>query len=71
MVVLRPVIGEVRRSFLPWSDFSTDPEALVRGHATWALGRIKGNISISALQQAYAVEQDPLVRSEIKTALGQ
>ena len=46
-----------------------DSEALVRGHAAWALGRI-GNVEAqSALQNAATRETDPEVSSEIWLAL--
>ena len=48
-----------------------DSYALIRGHAAWALGRIRGGNTVVALRKAYIVEQDPLVRSEMETALSQ
>ncbi len=44
-------------------------EALVRGHAAWALGRIGGEEARAALQSALADEPEPEVRSEIRYAL--
>ena len=42
------------------------PEPLVRGHAAWALGRLR---SRNALAERLAVEEDPWVRDEITAAL--
>lgn len=47
-----------------------DAEALVRGHAAWALGRIGTADAVRALEQRLAVEADPWVRHEILSALG-
>jgi len=46
-----------------------DPEALVRGHAAWALGRIGGRLAAAALRDAEGGEADPWVREEIRLAL--
>jgi epoxyqueuosine reductase len=46
-----------------------DPEALVRGHAAWALGRIGGPKARQALEAARAKETDPEARTEIESAL--
>jgi epoxyqueuosine reductase len=46
-----------------------DPEALVRGHAAWALGAIGGPVARQFLQEAWHNEQDEAVREEIHTAL--
>jgi epoxyqueuosine reductase len=46
-----------------------DPEALVRGHAAWALGRIGGCAALEGLERASAQETDPEVREEIQLAL--
>jgi len=48
----------------------TDPEALIRGHAAWALGRIGGEGARQALQNALEREGDADVRAEINAALG-
>ncbi len=48
----------------------TDPEALIRGHAAWALGRIGGEGARQALQKALEREGDADVRAEINAALG-
>lgn len=47
-----------------------DAEALVRGHAAWALGRIGTADAVRALEQRVAVETDSWVRHEILSALG-
>jgi epoxyqueuosine reductase len=46
-----------------------DPEPLVRRHVAWALGRLGGSRSRSALLGRLAVEADPDVRGEIEDAL--
>ncbi|PWB52827.1 MAG: tRNA epoxyqueuosine(34) reductase QueG [Anaerolineales bacterium] len=46
-----------------------EPEALVRSHAAWALGRIRTQASEQALKQALDREADVLVISEIHSAL--
>jgi epoxyqueuosine reductase len=49
-----------------------DPDdAVVRGHAAWALGRIGGEAAHAALEAARRVEGDPAVVEEIRVALGQ
>jgi epoxyqueuosine reductase len=45
------------------------PESLVRGHAAWALGQIKGEETFEALNRAAREEPDVLVREEIGIAL--
>ncbi|MEX2283590.1 MAG: tRNA epoxyqueuosine(34) reductase QueG [Gemmatimonadota bacterium] len=47
----------------------TDAEALVRGHAAWALGRIPSSQSLDALRQRRPLESDPWVLEEIDLAL--
>ena len=47
-----------------------DPEAVVRAHAAWALGKIGGEEARRALQAAAAAEADADVRAEIDAALG-
>jgi epoxyqueuosine reductase len=47
----------------------SDPEALVRGHAAWALGRIGTRAARAALEAARPREEDPSSRSEIEMAL--
>jgi epoxyqueuosine reductase len=47
-----------------------DQEALIRGHAAWALGRIRSGEAINALQQALQTEEDMEVRQEILCAIG-
>jgi epoxyqueuosine reductase len=49
---------------------ATEPEALVRAHAAWALARISGTAARSALEAALREETDPAVRNEIIAALG-
>jgi epoxyqueuosine reductase len=46
-----------------------DPEALLRGHAAWALGQVGGVEARQALEQALLEEKDEEVLSEIRTAL--
>jgi len=47
-----------------------DPDdALVRGHAAWALGRIGGEAARAALSDAAGVERDAQVLEEIRSAL--
>ena len=46
-----------------------EPEALVRGHAAWALGKIGGEAARQALEKSVALEGDPVVRSEILRCL--
>ena len=47
-----------------------DPEALIRGHAAWALGQLDQSTARAALRHALATEDDPQVRAEISVALG-
>jgi epoxyqueuosine reductase len=47
-----------------------DPEALVRGHAAWALGRTGTRLAREALDRALKREADERVRAEIRSALG-
>jgi epoxyqueuosine reductase len=46
-----------------------DDEPLIRGHAAWALGRIRGEESKRALQEALASEEDEETLNEIRCAL--
>jgi epoxyqueuosine reductase len=46
-----------------------DPDALVRAHATWALGRIGGEGAAAALREARAREGDATVQEEILVVL--
>lgn len=48
---------------------ASDPHAMVRGHAAWALGKIGSPAAISALQSARGREQDEVVRAEIRQAV--
>ena len=47
----------------------TTGEALVRGHAAWALGEIGGESALESLEIAIKNEQDSYVREEITAAL--
>jgi epoxyqueuosine reductase len=46
-----------------------DHEALIRGHAAWALGRIGGVDARKALERRLTVEDDDWVREEVEAAL--
>lgn len=46
-----------------------DQEALVRGHAAWALGQIGSQAAVDGLSERLEVERDPAVRDEIEAAL--
>ncbi|HYL79990.1 MAG TPA: tRNA epoxyqueuosine(34) reductase QueG, partial [Candidatus Acidoferrum sp.] len=46
-----------------------DPDALVRSHAAWALGRIGTDEARAAIQAAGTREADPAVLEEIRAAL--
>lgn len=46
-----------------------DDEALVRGHAAWALGEIGGPAALDALERRAQCESDPQVQSEISDAI--
>jgi epoxyqueuosine reductase len=46
-----------------------DEEALVRGHAAWALGQIGSRAAVDGLLQRLEVERDAAVRDEIEDAL--
>jgi epoxyqueuosine reductase len=46
-----------------------EPEALIRGHAAWALGRLGGAASRRALERRLTSEPDPSVAKEIALAL--
>jgi epoxyqueuosine reductase len=48
----------------------SDEEALIRGHAAWALGRIGTEAARQALQGREEVEEDAWVREEITAAFG-
>ena len=47
----------------------SEPEALVRAHAAWALGCVGGETAQRVLAQAAQSEQDAGVRAEIQAAL--
>jgi epoxyqueuosine reductase len=46
-----------------------EPEALVRGHAAWALGRIGGRAACRVLEHALTLEKEAQVLDEIREAL--
>lgn len=46
-----------------------DPRPLIRGHAAWALGRLKNKRALQVLEGGAANESDPLVKEEIRSAL--
>jgi epoxyqueuosine reductase len=48
---------------------TNEEEALVRGHAAWALGRLGGAAARQALDTALLHENDPQARSEVENAL--
>ena len=48
-----------------------DNEALIRGHAAWALGRIGGEYAKGALHTALATEENQEVQKEIQCALAE
>jgi epoxyqueuosine reductase len=47
----------------------SDDEALVRGHAAWALGQISGADARAVLEHAQMRESDPWVQEEIRAAI--
>jgi epoxyqueuosine reductase len=59
--------GEMAAESLPAlvRALDSDPEALVRGHAAWALGQIGGPEARRALENARPVEQERWVLDEI------
>lgn len=61
--------GGDRRNVLVLAEALADPEALVRGHAAWALGRLGGRQARHALEDALRREGDDAVREEIVAAL--
>lgn len=46
-----------------------DAEALVRGHAAWALGRLGGHLARAALERTRRADPEPAVRAEADAAL--
>ncbi len=52
------------------TDALIDPEPLVRGHAAWALGRIRSPEARESLRSRLTDEDDPWVREELEFALG-
>ena len=61
-------IGD-RAAVVPLANVLGDRDALVRGHAAWALGRLGGSYARTALERLYGVEADSWVREEIAHAL--
>ncbi len=49
--------------------FFQDPRPLIRGHAAWALGRLKNRRVKWILERGASNEPDPFVRKEIRLAL--
>jgi epoxyqueuosine reductase len=59
-----------RKRRCPWLvEALSDSEALVRGHAAWALGEIGSLSAPTALADRLGVEDDPWVREELEFAL--
>jgi epoxyqueuosine reductase len=48
-----------------------DQEALLRGHAAWALGQLGGAAARRSLERALSRDDDPWVRDEIELALAE
>ena len=61
-------IGDTR-AVAPLAGALKSPEALVREHAAWALGRIGGQEAEAALRAAMDVEEDQSTRAEIELSL--
>ena len=47
----------------------SDPRPVIRGTASWALGKIGGSDAYQVLKQTLKMEEDPVVIKEIKAAL--
>jgi epoxyqueuosine reductase len=60
---------EKPETVLALSQSLMDNEALVRGHAAWALGQIGGQAAYQALQAAQKSETDHFVHNEIQQSL--
>lgn len=58
------------RYVAPLAEALREGEAVVRGHAAWALGRIGGEEALAVLRNALITEADDGVREEIREALG-
>ena len=46
----------------------SDPEPLIRGHASWALGRVGGAATSEMLNSAASSEEDAWVKEEVEAA---
>lgn len=46
-----------------------EPEALVRAHAAWALGKIGGEAARQTLEKSASLEEHPMARQEIQDSL--
>ncbi len=57
------------RAVAPLVDALQDEEALVRGHAAWALGQLGGSAAYRALRERLFIESEADVRAEIERAL--
>jgi epoxyqueuosine reductase len=57
------------RAVPPLIEALADADPLVRGAAAWALGRLGGDVALTALRDRGSVEADGSVRSEIDAAL--
>jgi epoxyqueuosine reductase len=53
----------------PLSILLEDPAPIVRGHAAWALGQIRGEQTGKHLENAFELETDPQVKSELEVAI--
>src|SRR5256885_1527303 len=70
---LRPLMGNCgdQRAVPALIGALQDNEALIRGHAAWALGRIGGEHAKGALHTALATEENQEVQKEIQCALAE
>ena len=60
-----------RRAVSPLADALEDPDALIRGHAAWALGRLGGEQATAALDARARTELVTWVAEEIQLALSE
>ncbi len=51
------------------AEYLAHPDAMLRGHAAWALGQMGGDQAAAALRAAVTAESDGKVRMEIESAL--